>query len=57
MIAVLLEQWGLLTIIGQINPETDLDRDSMHSIKIVPFAQKSKWNLVTKYTIGKPSNN
>ena len=49
-IAKLLEEWSLVTI---VNPETTQPADSISSIKIIPYSQKSEWNLVAKYNIGK----
>jgi hypothetical protein len=50
-IAVLLKEWGLLTI----DPKTviNVDKSPLSQIKIVSFKEKSKWELVPKYTIGK----
>lgn len=46
----LLEEWELLDI---VNPDKILDLQSpLNQIKIIPFKEKDKWNLVTKYTIG-----
>lgn len=46
-IARLLEQWKLITI------NEDLDTEfSLKEIKIVPFQQKDKWNLIPKYQVG-----
>lgn len=47
-IANLLEQWGLCKVVEK--PELFAPNNS---IKIIPFAQKSQWQLVAKYTIGK----
>lgn len=48
-IALLLQEWGLLTIVdmGMVERRTDLSR-----IKVVSFKDKGKYNLVSKYTIG-----
>ena len=49
-IALFLEDWGLLTV---------CDRDFLEDvapasqITIIPFSEKSNWNLITKYSIGK----
>jgi hypothetical protein len=46
----LLEEWELLDI---VNPDKTLDLQSpLNQIKIIPFKEKDKWNLVAKYTIG-----
>ena len=49
-IVTLLEEWELLDI---VNPDKIEDLQSpLNQIKIIPFKEKSNWNLVTKYTIG-----
>ena len=49
-IAKLLAEWDLVSVVN----ETQLDpADSMSSIKVIPFSQKSEWELVAKYNIGK----
>lgn len=50
-IASLIEQWGLCTVVADFSFENN--RAPMSGIKIVPHSEKSKWNLVPKYTIGK----
>ena len=49
-IAKLLQEWDLVSVVNsaQIEPA-----DSMSSIKVIPFSQKSEWELVAKYNIGK----
>ena len=49
-IAKLLAEWELVNIVSeqQIHPA-----DSMSSIKVIPFSQKTEWELVAKYNIGK----
>ena len=49
-IAKLLAEWDLVNIVSeqQIHPA-----DSMSSIKVIPFSQKTEWELVAKYNIGK----
>lgn len=50
-IANLLEEWKLLEI---LNPEVcEEPKASISQIKIIPFAEKSKWTLIQKYAIGK----
>jgi alanine racemase len=49
-IAKLLEDWGLLKII-QNGSETEYA--PMSQIKVISFKEKSEWNLVPKYNIGK----
>ena len=51
-IVTLLEDWGLLEIV---------DKDKLkefvpfYDIKIIPFAEKNEWELITKHSIGKRS--
>ena len=49
-IAKLLAEWDLVNVVSeqQLQPA-----DSMASIKVIPFSQKSEWELVAKYNIGK----
>lgn len=50
-IAVLLEEWGLLTI---MNPKIMEDNIApIHQIKIISFKEKDDWELIAKYNIGK----
>jgi hypothetical protein len=48
-IACLLEEWGLLKIKNK--PSVDIGR-SLGTIKIIPYKEKSKWSLISKYTLG-----
>ena len=48
-IANLLSRWKLCEIIDEI----DDNSDNMHNLKIIAFSEKSKWNLESKYTVGK----
>ncbi len=50
-IANLLEQWGLLKI---VHPEMYSARAPINTIKILPFKDKSSWQLIPKYNIGRP---
>lgn len=51
-ICSLLQQWGLVKI---VTPETIAEKKApMSQIKIVSFKDKANWQLVSKYTIGKP---
>lgn len=53
-IARLLEEWGLLMILNQ---EVIGDNVApLHQIKIISFKEKDDWQLITKYNIGKKSN-
>lgn len=47
-IAKLLEEWGLLGILGVAEPMAPLSQ-----IKILSFREKDEWILETKYNIGK----
>ena len=50
-IANLLEEWGLVKI---ENPEIMKDNIApLHQIKIISFKEKDEWQLITKYNIGK----
>ncbi|OUU18153.1 MAG: translation repressor protein [Candidatus Endolissoclinum sp. TMED37] len=49
-IAKLLSDWSLLEI---LHPEKHEDTAPLNQIKILPFKEKSEWELVTKYNIGK----
>jgi hypothetical protein len=49
-IASLLEEWGLLKI---VNVSKASQKVSLSQVKIVSFKEKSDWELVPKYNIGK----
>ena len=49
-IAQLLEDWGLVDILA---PDLFMDVAPLSQIKVLSFSEKDKWNLVTKYNIGK----
>jgi len=49
-IANLLEEWELVSI---VNSEKVANAGSLSTIKVIPFNQKSEWELVAKYNIGK----
>ena len=52
-IANLLEEWGLVKI---LNPQLMKDNIApLHQVKIISFKEKDDWNLITKYNIGKKS--
>lgn len=46
----LLEDWNLCTV---VNPINIANQASMSSIKVVPYKDKSQWELKSKYTLGK----
>ncbi len=49
-VAKLLSEWNLVKLVGSIdNPEPV----PVTQIKIIPFKEKNKWNLISKYSIGK----
>ena len=48
-IAVLLADWGLISI---LNPESAKDVAPLRQIKVIPFKDKSQWELCPKYNIG-----
>ena len=47
-IAALLEDWGLVELLGLSEPRAPLSQ-----IKILSFKEKNDWTLETKYNIGK----
>lgn len=47
-IAKLLEEWGLVTIVTEL----DEARPSAH-VKVLPYREKNNWQLIAKYSIGK----
>jgi hypothetical protein len=47
-IAKLLQDWGLVDIIGEVGEVAPLSQ-----IKVLSFAEKNDWTLETKYNIGK----
>lgn len=49
-IAGLLEQWGLLTI---VRPEQIENQIALSKLKIVSYANKKEFQLISKYQIGK----
>ncbi len=48
-IATLLSDWGLVTI---LNEEVAQDCAPLRQIKVIPYKEKSQWNLCPKYNIG-----
>ena len=47
-IATLLSDWGLISFASK----QDLDCAPLRQIKIIPFKEKSEWELCPKYNIG-----
>jgi len=50
-IAKLLEEWGLLKIVDEKKAEEIIA--GINQIKIIPFKEKTNWQLIPKYHIGK----
>jgi hypothetical protein len=53
-IAILLEEWDLLTILNKEDTITSVI--PLNKIKVLPFSEKSNWALVAKYNVGKKEN-
>jgi len=49
-IVALLDEWELVEVIDYSRVESNMI--PLNQVKIIPFKEKSKWNLITKYTIG-----
>lgn len=49
-IASLLDEWELVEIVDYKKIEEPLA--PLNQVKIIPYKDKTNWNLVTKYTIG-----
>jgi hypothetical protein len=49
LIASLLAQWGLCTI---VNKDEIAFKSPMNCIKVLPFKEKNKWELISKYSVG-----
>lgn len=49
LIAGLLNDWGLLSL---NDPDSVADAAPINTVKILPFGEKSRWSLISKYTIG-----
>jgi hypothetical protein len=49
-IVALLDEWELIEVVNFSMIEFNMI--PIGQVKIIPFKEKSKWNLVTKYTIG-----
>lgn len=50
-IALLLEEWGLISVVDADKYQEP--RAKISSIRILPFKEKGEWELESKYTIGK----
>ena len=49
-IAVLLQDWNLIDILDKSKIE---NKAPLSQIKVLPFKEKTEWNLLAKYNIGK----
>ena len=52
-IATLLADWGLVSL---VNPESAKDLAPLRQIKVIPFKEKTQWELCPKYNIGNSNN-
>ncbi len=52
-IATLLADWGLVSI---INPDASKNLAPLRQIKVIPFKEKTQWELCPKYNIGNSNN-
>lgn len=50
-IANLITEWGLVTLVDAAKSKTPTT--PMSQIKVIPHKEKSEWDLVTKYSIGR----
>lgn len=50
----LLSEWKLVEVVSAELAKSPLT--PLNQIKVVSFRDKNNWNLVAKYTIGKPKN-
>jgi hypothetical protein len=49
-IANLLAEWGLVKIVDPIKSKDPIS--PLSHIKVISYAERSKWELITKYSIG-----
>ena len=52
-ITTLLADWGLVTI---VNPDSAKELAPLRQIKVIPFKEKTQWELCPKYNIGNSNN-
>jgi len=52
-ITTLLADWGLVSI---VKPESAKDLAPLRQIKVIPFKEKTQWELCPKYNIGNSNN-
>jgi hypothetical protein len=50
-IANLITEWGLVTLVDAAKSKAPVT--PMSQIKVIPHKEKSEWDLVTKYSIGR----
>lgn len=53
-IAILLSDWGLLTLVDKTKAVPTV---TLKNIKIIPFKEKKEWKLLPKYAIGQVKKN
>ena len=53
-ITTLLSDWGLVTM---VKPSQAKDVAPLRQIKVIPFKEKSQWELCPKYNIGNTQSN
>ena len=51
-IANLLADWGLVKLVNEFGVNDP--HAPINQIKIIPYKEKTEWELVTKYNIGRP---
>ena len=49
-IVSLLQEWGLCTVVNQT---LIIDQVPISAIKIVPYKEKSEWQIIQKFQLGK----
>ena len=54
-IANLIAEWGLVELVEPVKSSEPVA--PLSQIKVLPHREKSEWNLVAKYNIGKKVNN
>ncbi len=54
MIAKLLQEWGLLSVVD--NDKMNAILTPINQIKVIPYKEKENWELCPKYHIGKKIN-
>lgn len=54
LVASLLSEWGLVKL---VSPKNYAMKAPMSAVRIIPFKEKSKWSLKTKYSLGNKGKN